>query len=222
MSAAGVKYFSIGPNLLDRIGTTLQAWEDRPFYWKTPDGQHQVLCWVSYKGYAWSHIIKVISEPTVADYVERLDQMKYPYDLAMIRWSGHGDNAVPDEPLIDSIKKWNERFEWPKLKISLVSEPFEQLEQKYRDKIPVVKGDWTPYWEDGAGSSALETAVNRMTSERLVTAETLWSLLQPANTFPAQAFRTAWRNAMLYSEHTWGAHCSITEPEDELTRGQWQ
>lgn len=221
MSAAGVKYFSIGPNLLDRIGTTLQAWEDRPFYWQTPDGQHQVLCWVSYKGYAWSHIIKVISEPTVADYVERLEKMKYPYDLAMIRWSGHGDNAVPDEPLIDSIKQWNERFEWPKLRISLVSEPFELLEQKYRDKIPVVKGDWTPYWEDGAGSSALETAMNRATSERLVAAETLWSLLQPAKTFPAKDFRTAWRNAMLYSEHTWGAHCSISEPEDALTRGQW-
>ncbi len=220
-SAAGVKYFSIGPNLLDRIGTTLLAWEDRPFYWQTPDGQHQVLCWASYKGYAWSHIIKVISEPTVADYVERLEKMQYPYDLAMIRWSGHGDNAVPDEPLIDTIKQWNERFEWPKLRISIVSEPFEQLEKTYHDKLPVVKGDWTPYWEDGAGSSALETAMNRATSERLVAAETLWSLLQPTKSFPVQDFRAAWRNAMLYSEHTWGAHCSISEPENDLTRGQW-
>ena len=26
---------------------------------------------------------------------------------------------------------------------------------------------------------------------------------------------------MLYSEHTWGAHCSISEPENPLTTGQW-
>jgi hypothetical protein len=27
---------------------------------------------------------------------------------------------------------------------------------------------------------------------------------------------------LLYSEHTWGAYCSITEPERDLTRDQWE
>lgn len=221
LAAANVKYFSIGPNYLDRIGTTLQAWEDRPFYWLSPDGQHKVLCWTSYKGYAWSHIIRTINEEPVSTYLDRLEEVKYPYDLTMIRWSGHGDNAVPDPGLIDSVRAWNERYEWPRLKISTVSEPFEQLEKQYADKIPVVRGDWTPYWEDGAASSALETAMNRATAERLVAAETRWAVLRPASDFPAEQFRRAWRGAMLYSEHTWGAHCSITEPECELTKGQW-
>jgi hypothetical protein len=31
----------------------------------------------------------------------------------------------------------------------------------------------------------------------------------------------AWRNVLLYSEHTWGAHCSITKPDDPFTTEQW-
>lgn len=221
LAAADVKYFSIGPNFLDRIGTTLVAWEDRPFYWISPDGRHKVLCWTSYKGYAWSHFVKRINEGQVAEYIDHLAAINYPYDLTYIRWSGHGDNAVPDAGLIGSVKEWNEKYDWPKLKIATVSEPFEKLEAKYADKIPTATGDWTPYWEDGAGSSALETAMNRATDERLVAAETLFAMLKPASEFPADRFRSGWRGTMLYSEHTWGAHCSISEPEDPLTTGQW-
>lgn len=179
------------------------------------------MCWTSYRGYSWSHFIKKLAEDPIAEYVRHLDQIDYPYDMALIRWSGHGDNAVPDEGLISSVREWNERYEWPKLKIALLSEPFERLEERYADSIPTVRGDWTPYWEDGAASSALETAMNRATAERLVAAETLWAMLRPVEQFPAREFNDAWRGAMLYSEHTWGAHCSVSEPESPLTIGQW-
>ncbi len=33
----GIKYFSVGPNPFDRIGYTLKAWGDKPFYWKSPE-----------------------------------------------------------------------------------------------------------------------------------------------------------------------------------------
>lgn len=222
LASAGVKYFSIAPNFIDRIGTTLLAWEDKPFYWQSPDGRQKALCWVPYKGYSWSHFVKQVNEKAIGEYLDHLDRVGYPYDIAYIRWSGHGDNAVPDAALIDSVKTWNAAHDWPKLKIATVSEPFEALEKKFGDRIPVVSGDWTPYWEDGAGSSALETAMNRATVERLVAAETLSALLRPAKDFPGDGFRSAWRNALLYSEHTWGAHCSISEPQAPLTVGQWE
>ena len=56
MAQAGVKYWSIGPNLRDRIGATRVAWEDKPFYWVSPSGKTQVLCALPYIGYALSHI----------------------------------------------------------------------------------------------------------------------------------------------------------------------
>jgi len=221
LAQAGVRYFSIGPNYMDRIGTTLTAWQDRPFYWRTPDGGGKVLCWVPFTGYGWSHRVKKIGREPVAALMRHLEEIDYPYDVTYVRWSGHGDNAVPDEAIIDAVKKWNGKYVWPKLKIATVSAAFGELEKKYGDKIPVVRGDWTPYWDDGAASSALETAMNRTTDERLVAAETLWAMLRPGE-FPVARFNEAWRGAMLYSEHTWGAHCSISEPENPLTTGQWE
>src|SRR4029079_15633562 len=39
--------------------------------------------------------------------------------------------------------------------------------------------------------------------------------------YPAAAFNDAWKNVLLYSEHTWGADCSISQPESQKTREQW-
>ena len=63
--------------------------------------------------------------------------------------------------------------------ISSTSTAFRALEKRYGNKLPQVRGDWTPYWEDGAASSAAETAMNRASSERLAQAETLWAMLDP-------------------------------------------
>jgi len=54
-----------------------------------------------------------------------------------------------------------------------------------------------------------------------VQAETLWAIRNPGP-FPATAFLEAWRNILLYSEHTWGAHNSISQPDLPFVRDQWK
>jgi alpha-mannosidase len=127
---------------------------------------------------------------------------------------------VPDPKICEFVKEWNTKYAWPKFVISSTSTAFKAFEERYGDKLPQVCGDWTPYWEDGAGSSANETALNRNSSDRLVQAQTLWAMLD-ASAYPADAFEEAWQNVLLYSEHTWGAYCSVTEPENKLTLEQW-
>ncbi|MCD4730686.1 MAG: hypothetical protein K8R74_08810, partial [Bacteroidales bacterium] len=102
-----------------------------------------------------------------------------------------------------------------------VGESFELFEEKYGDGLPIVKGDFTGYWEDGAGSSAKETAMNRASAERLSQAETFRALINP-ETFPENRFNEAWQNVLLYSEHTWGSWNSISEPHSEFTLQQWE
>jgi hypothetical protein len=221
MAQAGVKYFSIAPNYFDRIGTALEEWENKPFYWVSAGGSEKVLCWVPYYGYALSHVIRELSESFLLDLAARLQNAGYPYDIAYLRWSGHGDNAPPDEQLPQSIKQWNEKYAWPRLLIATTSEAFRAFEQKHGSQLPHVRGDWTPYWEDGAASSARETALNRASAERLVQGEILWAMLSQAR-FPAEHFSQAWRNVLLYDEHTWGAHNSISQPDLPFVKDQWR
>ena len=221
MSQAGIKYFSAAPNYFDRIGTILREWENKPFYWEGPDGKSKVLVWIPFHGYAMSHLYNRMSSALVDDFFAGLDQQSYPYDLAYVRWSGHGDNAVPDPEICEFIRDWNAKYTWPKFVISGTSQAFKALEQRYGDALPVVRGDWTPYWEDGAGSSARETAMNRQSSDRLVQAEAAFAMLNP-QLFSAADFEKTWRNVLLYSEHTWGAWCSIDEPDRKETVEQWR
>ena len=222
MAQAGIKYWSIGPNYGDRIGYTMSLWENKPFWWVGPNGKDKVLCWISYNGYAWSHILKQPPTPAaMTELMNKLEKAEYPYDLIYIRWSGYGDNAVPDEKIPDFAKAWNEHYASPRVVIATVDEAFGEMERRYGDKLPKYTGDWTPYWEDGAASSALETSLNRNAADRLVQAETLWAMLRPQD-FPAADFRAAWRNVVLYSEHTWGAYNSISEPDSDFVKNQWK
>ena len=220
MAQAGIRYFSVAPNYLDRIGDILVQWENKPFWWVGPDGKSQVLVWIPYNGYAMSHRYRTMSPRFVEEFSAALDERAYPYDIAYVRWAGHGDNAVPDPSICDFVKEWNATHAWPRFVISSTSEAFRAFEKRYGDKLPRVRGDWTPYWEDGAGSSAAETAMNRASSERLAQAETLWAMLDPKR-YPANAFEAAWNNVLLYSEHTWGAYCSISQPASPFTADQW-
>ncbi len=215
LAESGVKYFSIGPNGGHRIGYTLSEYGDKPFWWRAPGGRQRILCWIPRTGY-WQGFR---GADGLTALLTQMGASGYPYDLVQLRHC-LGDNAGPGVDLSDFVKDWNGQYAYPKLIIATTSEMMRELERRYGDELPELTGDFTPYWEDGAGSSARETALNRAAAERLVQAETLFALLQP-RAFPILDFDRTWRNVVLYDEHTWGAHCSISEPESDFTKAQW-
>lgn len=221
MAQAGIRYFSAAPNNFDRIGDILVKWEDKPFWWQSPSGKEKVLVWIPYRGYALSHgLPNGLTREFVDNYMHVLAEKKFPYDISYIRWSGHGDNAEPDMSICDFVKDWNSKYAWPHFVISSTTKAFEAFDQKYGKDLPVETGDWTGYWEDGAGSSALETTQNRHSSSRLTQAGALWAMIDPAQ-YPKERFHEAWKNVILYSEHTWGADESVTRPLTQKTQEQW-
>jgi hypothetical protein len=159
------------------------------------------------------------SPQRLLEYLARLDEREYPYDFVQVRHC-LGDNGAPDVHFADRVKAWNESHAYPKLVIATTAEMFHALEARYGEQLPTAQGDFTPYWEDGAASSARETALNRASAERLVQAETLFAMFNPkAN--PLNRFYRAWRNVVLYDEHTWGAHNSISQPDHPFVQSQW-
>lgn len=219
MAQAGIKYFSAAPNIFDRIGDTYVQWENKPFWWVGPSGRERVLVWVPFGGYNLAARIGQITPGWVAGFAEELVRSDYAYDVVYMRWS-RGDNAAPDSTVSDQVRNWNSSHAWPRFVIGSVRDAFRALEQEHGAQLPEFRGDWTPYWEDGAGSSALETAMNRGSSDRLAQAEALWAMQSPAS-YPARDFADAMREILLYDEHTWGASASVTAPNSRQSTEQW-
>ncbi len=107
---SGVKYFSIGPNYGHRIGSTLSAWGDRPFYWVSPSENQKVLCWMAGHGYSWFHRGPLRDGTALLEYLDDLDAKGYPYDMVQVRYNIGGDNGPPDPGICDFVKDWNERY----------------------------------------------------------------------------------------------------------------
>jgi len=222
----GVKYISNGPNANwanmdgDRIGYVRVQWEHHPFYWQSPSGREKVLYWGAQGGYSIGHGFNSIAAAVPA-LLRRLEEVKYPYDIVQLRWS-KGDNGPADEGAMNAVREWNAKHAYPRLIIATTSEAFHAFEKRYGDILPTYRGDLTPYWEDGAASGARETALNRHSADCLLQAETLWTMQFLTEGFPAADFAAAWKNVVLWSEHTWGAFNSISEPDATFVKTQWK
>jgi alpha-mannosidase len=232
LAEGGVHYFSSGPNYMpslpdggDRIGGTLKALGDKPFWWVSPSGNERILFWMAGRGYSWFHgmnmgaIMKSGRTP-ILDYVRQLNDAGYQWNMVQVRYTVGGDNGPVDPALPDAVKEWNDTFESPKLVINTAEAMFAEFERRYGAKLPRMAGDMTPYWEDGAVSSAAEEALVRASARRLVQAETLWCL-RSARSFPSADALEAWRNVLLWHEHTWGAADSISQPDRADVVAQW-
>lgn len=231
---AGLKYFSSGPNYLgddhpyggDRVGHFVKTWGDKPVWWTSPSGEEKILYWTAGKGYSSWHgtAIGAVADrgsKKIAAYLNQLDGMNYPYEMVQWRYNIVADNGPIDSTISDFVKQWNEKYASPKIILNTTDKLFEEFELKHGKEIPVVKGDITPYWEDGAISTAKEQGETRVNSLRLQQLTTLYTMLKPKE-YNEGRFYEAWRNILLFNEHTWGAYNSISEPDKPFVTEQWR
>lgn len=232
--ASGIRNVHLMPNVGDRVGGVHRAWRDRPFWWVSPSGRERIFVWQTDEysvghGLGWTGdrskplrsanpTARFIGS-TIFPKLERLARANYPYDIVAEPWSPQ-DNAPVDADVPAAARRWNAQYVYPRVVVSTVKNACEVMKRKYGNQLPVIRGDYTPYWEDGVGSTASETAMNRATPDRLLQAETLFASA-PTVRYPADQFLEAWRNVILFSEHTWGAWNSISSPDDPGVTAQW-
>lgn len=230
----GIKYFSSGPNYLgethpylgDRVGWFVRTWGDKPVWWTSPSGEEKILFWTAGKGYSSWHGTPAGGEfdkgpKKIASYLDELTAKKYPYDIVQWRYNIVSDNGPLDTTISNFVEQWNKKYSSPKIILATTEQMFQTFEKKYGDQIPVVKGDITPYWEDGAFSTAFEEGKNRSNSLRLQQLTTLYSILKPTK-FSDSNFYNAWKNILLFHEHTWGAYNSTSDPDLPFVTKQWE
>jgi alpha-mannosidase len=225
----GIKYCLAMNNGSDRVGLSTD-FSFKPFWWQSPDGKSKILFFqpgsynpgAIYKGYQFwplmaghtdsATLLKIVKTDNPRSFfidkyledklpmLERSDY--YPYDVFLMSWA-MADNTPIDADLPDAVKSWNEDYAYPHLVIASATQMMQAFDQKYGDKLPVLSGDFTEYWTDGLGTAAKQTAMNRASKERLIQAETLWSMLNPETPAPRTEISEAWRNIIMGTEHTW-------------------
>ncbi|HAM09081.1 MAG: hypothetical protein A2X05_13755 [Bacteroidetes bacterium GWE2_41_25] len=228
-SELGIKYCLAMNNGSDRVGLSTD-FSFKPFWWQSPDGNSKILFFqpgsynpgAVYKGFQYwplmagqtdtSKLLKIVkTDNPRAFFIDKYLEDKlpvlensdyYPYDIFLMTWA-MADNTPIDADLPDAVKSWNEDYAYPHLVIASATQMMQAFDLKYGDKLPVLSGDFTEYWTDGLGTAAKQTAMNRASKERLIQAETLWSMLNPADPAPRSEISEAWRNIIMGTEHTW-------------------
>lgn len=225
-SELGIKYLNMGTH-----ATRALLSFDKPtlFWWESPSGNRMLAYRAEH--YMTGNFFEIhnkdfdVFEVRLLDYLIDLERKGYEYDLISIQHSGYfTDNSPPSTRASDMIRKWNEKYTWPKLKTATATEFFEVMEREHGDEFQIIRGAWPDWWTDGFGASAREVATTRRAQTDLLASMsglTMAAIL--GSELPEQINdRIYWTNNALlfYTEHTVGYHASISEPFHKYTMEQ--
>ncbi len=221
----GVKYLNIGINETRSILPF-----DKPtcFWWEAPSGERLLAFRADHymTGNFFGFETKAIKAVNMLKHLADLDEKKYPFDKISIQFSGYfTDNAPPSTAACELVKQWNATHESPKLRLSVASEFFEYVENKYAATLPVHRNAWLDWWTDGYGSTSRETAEVRKTQNMKQVDEGLFAMVAMMGGEQSPALETnidhISENAIFFDEHTCGADESISHPYSENSTRQW-
>jgi alpha-mannosidase len=219
LAGAGVKYFFAGlPTYFEWGRSDIHIfWDEsailrhgRPdaFHWQGPDGETVLVYYQGSYGFfnavTGPHTYKYVMD-NLPGMLEAMEKQGTPFDVARYIHNGV-DNYPPDVKISHIAREWNNRWAYPKIIVATNTMFFEALE-KQCDDVRTFRGE-LPHTDYvvGAISTAKQTSTNRVTHDRLHSAEKFATVASLASdyAYPGEKIRQAYDNVLLYDEHTWG------------------
>ena len=156
-----------------------------------------------------------------------VEREPYPWDVLHLRVQGKfGDNAPPRRIIADTVRRWNETWAWPKLRLSRNEDFFVDAEARLGDRIQTFEGDWTDWWVDGVGSGAMPLSLARTAQGVVADAQTLGTfagiLGAPGAAEDTRDAAGVYQAVSLFDEHTWGAGDPWTHGDEHGHSGEDQ
>ena len=223
----GIKYVTSGIN----VARALKPFKvPTPFWWESPSGKRVLAFRADH--YMTGNFYGIhtedfgLVERELPTYLSQLEKDGYLYDRISMQYSGYfTDNSPPSTFACENVRRWNEVYEWPKLRTATVHEFLQWVEHEHGTSLPVFRAAWPDWWTDGFGCAVRETAADRQTEADLIVNQ---GLLSMAQFFGArlpqpilQQVQSVTDNLHFYNEHTFGAAESISDPLAENTQVQW-
>jgi hypothetical protein len=155
-------------------------------------------------------------------FLQAYSRPEYSADAAII-FGSQLENTALNLDQAELVTNWQALYAYPRLQYANFAEAMANIEAQFHGNIPVFRGDFGPYWEDGFASNSLATALHRQNQQRLITAEKFGaatSALDPAVRPDQGLLSSAWKNSLLFDEHTWTFAGATTQPDNLQTIGQ--
>ena len=170
---AGIEYLTMGQHGHRALAPFELA---TSFWWESPAGNRVLAFRADHyqTGNFWGVHTGEIEpvEDTLLRYLEEIDQLGYPYDRIAVQHSGYAtDNSPPSTAASEFVRRWNERYVWPKVRCSLARDFMTYIKEAHGDDLPVRRLAWPDWWTDGFGSAARESAAARFAQAHLVAVE---------------------------------------------------
>ncbi|SDO36434.1 Glycosyl hydrolases family 38 N-terminal domain-containing protein [Nakamurella panacisegetis] len=153
----------------------------------------------------------------------------YPWEVLHLRTQGFmGDNGPARLHLAELVKRWNDTWTSPRLRVSRNEDFFVEAEARYGDELITVEGDWGDWWVEGVGSAAVPLALTREAQAAVTDASTFSEAAAwlGGEAVPDGAGERAdtYDAISMFNEHTWGAGNSWTHGDEGFDSGerQWQ
>ena len=210
----------------EHFGHALRPWP-RAFRWQSPGGRTLL----AYNGFIYGVTsdrnlrIPVDMEEArrrVPKWTKLWEERGYPHPFLMQQITNvrYHDNGSPQPVLPEFIRRWNEGDPEIRLRLITISKFFDRLRNEPEDRVPLMRGDWTDWWNFGAGSTAHETSQLLQGQRHLDDALGLDAWGGEGEPRRQRNLSSARRALALYAEHTWGADRSISRPQSPETRSQ--
>ena len=221
----GVSGLSMAIN--EHFGHALKPWP-RAFRWQSPSGRTLL----AYNGFIYGVTSDVglrvpvdldEARTRVPQWAKLWEGRGYPHPFLMMQITNirYHDNGSPQPALPDFIRRFNATDPPVKLRFVTLSAFFDRLREEPEERLPLMRGDWTDWWNFGSGSTAHETAQALAGERHLDDALGLEAWHPGEEEARRGALRdTARRSLALYAEHTWGADRSVRAPLSPETRTQ--
>ena len=199
----------------------------RGFWWEGQSGRKLLVYNGLQYGVGAEEILRIPASMeearlAVPAYAAELERRGHEQSFVMMQITNPimWDNAGPRKVIAKFVRDWNALNPDIRLHLATLSQVFESLRAEPEEVIPTLSGDWSDWWNFGAGSSALETTLCLEGQRALRESQQL--RIWPGADLPRHNKLQGDANQalQLYAEHTWGADRSIFKPLSVETRIQ--
>ena len=199
------------------------------FWWISPSGKKTLAFRAEH--YNMGNFLQIETgnfaafESRTLKYLKSLEEKGYPMNITGIQYSGYfTDNSPPSTAACDIVKKWNEKYAFPKIRLAVASEFMEIVEKKYGDELQSYRAAWPDWWTDGFGSAAREASIARYAQSDLMSNQITLSMMKllgsKISPTVQQEIDEANKALLFYGEHTFGYYTSISDPFGKETMDQ--